>query len=426
MVSFLPRPNLAAWTLAALWAEWLWGRSVSESISRMLHRRRYDWHWHARALGVSAAALAANLPAGLPVAGFLGEWEPAFLAAVLWSFYQAGFSLKGRAVRTDTCSAQLLWSAPGPEHTPASYGPKTFEPATEVARLAVRRLISSRAEPVAWEMLHAAAWSEAAFRHMLPPESVSPKENSLARCQTLLADTIKNDREIESTAKEESEFGTTWWLPGDETITSPLSDQVEGEIAQTLLKNGPLATEELDRRICSFFPGLLTPEFRLLHACLESYGSPVEDGRAWTLRPEDYPASREEELRLIRRLLGGLGEKMGFALGGNDELNWIDRTGRKAYCFAFTATAAVGRYMLRKTFEPRRSWIVLPGGRATLVGYKLRRNILLRRAVSDGWRFLKFRHIRRLMEDRFLQPDNLDERMGLDPLEVTEDKVPYW
>jgi hypothetical protein len=44
--------------------------------------------------------------------------------------------------------------------------------------------------------------------------------------------------------------------------------------------------------------------------------------------------------------------------------------------------------------------------------------------VAKGWRFLKFRHIRRILEDPYLRPENLDERMSLDPLEVTEDKVP--
>ena len=57
--------------------------------------------------------------------------------------------------------------------------------------------------------------------------------------------------------------------------------------------------------------------------------------------------------------------------------------------------------------------------------YKLRRNILLRRAVDKGWRFLKFRHIRRLLEDPLLRPETLDERFGLDPLGTTEDRVPY-
>jgi hypothetical protein len=426
LITFLPRPNQAAWTLAAMWAEWLWGRAASAPLAGMLHRRWFDWNWHAHALTASAAALAAHLPAETPAATLLGEWEPPFLAAALWSFYQAGFALKGRAIRTDTGTAQLLWSAPGPEHTPLKYGPQSLEGASEIARLAVRQMISDRAEPVPWDLLHAAAWSDVVFRHMLPPESPQAEESEFARCQSILSEAIKEDPEIKSTEKkEEHEFGTTWWLPGDESITSPLSDQVEVEVARTLLEDGPIPTEELDRRICSFFPGLLTPELRLLHACLESYGSQAGDGQAWILRPEDHPSSRAEELQLVRATLGGLGVKMGYTPEGDREMYWTDSTGQKAYYFVFTGSAAVGRYLLQPVFDPRLSWIVLPGGRATLVGYKLRRNVLLRRAVADGWRFLKFRHIRRLLEDPYLRPENLTERMGLDPLEVTEDKVPY-
>jgi hypothetical protein len=425
VISYLPRPNQAAWTLSAMWAGWLWGRANSEPLASMLHRRRYDWNWHARALTASAAALAAHLPAGTPVAGCLGEWEPAFLAAVLWSFYQTGFPLNGRAARMDTSTVQLLWSAPGPDHPPAAIGPRSLDPAAETARLAARQLISNRAEPVAWDLLHAAAWSETAFHRMLPPGSAQAKESDFSRCQAALAGAVEKDPEIESTKKEESEFGITWWLPGDETITSPLSDQVEVEVARILLEEGPLSTEELDRRICSFFPGLLTPELRLLRACLESYGASADDGRTWTLRAEDHPPARAEALQQARRSLAGLGERMGFAARGGRELYWIDSGGEKKYCFVFTASAAVGGFLLQPVFDADRSWLVLPGGRATLVGYKLRRNVLLRRSVSKGWRFLKFRHIRRLLEDPYLRPENLDERMGLDPLDVTEDKVPY-
>ncbi|MBN1440596.1 MAG: hypothetical protein JW929_14405 [Anaerolineales bacterium] len=425
LITFLPRPNQAAWTLSAVWAEWLWGRAAAAPLAGSLQRRWFDWNWHARALGASAAALAASLPADLPAATFLGECEPGFLTSALWALYQAGFVLKGRAIRTDTGAAQLLWSTPGPEHTPLSYGPLNLEGAEDIARLAVRQLISSRAEPVPWDLMHAAYWSEEVFRRMLPPEPPQADESGFARCVTVLAEAVRTDKELKSTEKkEENEFGTTWWLPGDESITNPLADEVEMETARMLLEDGPLPAEELDRRLCSFFPGLLTPEQRLLQVCLESYGAPTEDGGAWVLRPEDHPASRTKEMELMRAALSGLGIKMGFAPEGNPEMYWIDASGRKAYCFLFIHSGAVGRYLLQPVFEPRLSWIVLPGGRATLVGHKLRRNVLLRRAVSKGWRFMKFRHIRRLLEDPYLRPENLDERMGLDPLEVTEDKVP--
>jgi hypothetical protein len=424
LISFLPRPNPAAWTLSAMWADWLWGRSAAGPLAGALHRRRYDWNWHARALTASALALAEHLPAGTPVAALLGESEPAFFAAALWSFYQAGFSLNGRALRPDTECAQLLWGAPGPDHTPVSHGPQSSEPAAEVGRLAARQLVSWRAEPTPLELLHAAAWSEAVHRRMLQPVSRQDVEKDFSRYVNVLSKAVEEDPEIRSTPPKESETGQTWWLPGDETLTSPLSDQVEVEAARILQENGPLTAEELDNRVCSFFPGLLTPDLRLVRACLDSYGLPAENG-AWVLRPEDHPTSREGELLIVRETLRGLGKKLGFAVEDKTEQQWTRVAGEEVCRFLFTASAAIGRLLLQRVPDPKRAWIVLPGGRAPLVLYKLRRNVLLRRAVNTGWRFLKFRHIRRLLEDPLLRPDNLDERFGLDPLGTTEDRVPY-
>jgi hypothetical protein len=424
LISFLPRPNPAAWTLSAMWADWLWGRSAAGSLAGALHRRRYDWNWHARALTASAMSLADHLPAGTPVAAIVGETEPAFYAAALWSFYQAGFTLNGRALRSDTECAQLLWSAPGPNHTPASYGPQTLEPAAELARLAARQLISWRAEPTPLELLHAAAWSETVHRRMLPPVSRPDDEKDFSHHLAVLSKAVEEDPEIRSTSPKDSETGQTWWLPGDEVLTSPLADQVEMEAARILLENGPLTAEELDYRICSFFPGLLTPELRLLQACLDSYGRTLENGTLM-LRPEDYPASREPELKIVRDTLGELGRKMGCTVKEEGEQHWIDSSGEEVCCFQFTASAAVGHFLFQPVADPKHAWIVLPGGRAPLVLYKLRRNVLLRRAVNTGWRFLKFRHIRRLIQDPLLRPENLDERLGLDPLGTTEDRVPF-
>ncbi len=423
LISFLPRPNPAAWTLSAMWADWLWGRTAAGTLAGALHRRRYDWNWHARALTASANSLAAHLPAGTPVATLVGETEPAFFGAALWSFYQAGFYLNGRALRSDTEQAQLLWSAPGPDHTPASLGPQTLEPAAEVARLAARQLISWRAEPTPLELLQAAAWSEAVHRRMLPASKPNA-ERDFSQCLSALGEAIETDPEIRSASREEGDSGPTWWLPGDESITSPLSDQVEVEAARILLENGPITADELDARLCAFFPGLLTPEQRLLQACLDSYGQAAGNG-ALALRPEDHPASREAELQIVRETLGGLGRKMGYTVSDKEAQQWVDGFGTEVGCFRFTASAAVGHFLLQPVTDPQHAWIVLPGGRAPLVIYKLRRNVLLRRAVGTGWRFLKFRHIRRLLQDPLLRPENLDERLGLDPLGTTEDKVPF-
>ena len=50
VVTALPRPNQAFWTLSAVWAGWIWGREAVTPFKGVLHRRRYDWSWHASAL----------------------------------------------------------------------------------------------------------------------------------------------------------------------------------------------------------------------------------------------------------------------------------------------------------------------------------------------------------------------------------------
>jgi hypothetical protein len=428
VITFLPRPNQAAWTLSAMWAGWLWGKRSTAPLGPVLRRRRYDWNWHMRALTASAAALGSHLRAGIPVLGMLGESEPEFFAAAVWSFQRAGFALRGRALRADTGTAQLLWNAPGPGAETALHAPKGYEPAFEVARLSSRQLISYRAEPTPWELLHAAAWTEAAARHLLPITAEDKKlETSFSRCQTRIREAVEKDPALLSAAREESETSHIWWLQGDELVGRPLADQVEMEIARILLEEGPLATEELDGRICAFFPGLLTPEARLVRACLESYGRLTEDGITWAIRPEDLPASREVELGIVRAALGDLGRKMGFAVEDGDAVYWKDFFGHRTHCFVVIATAMIGQYLLQPAYNPKISWIVLPGGRSPLAEYKLKRNIRLHQAVEGGWRFLKFRHIRHLLEEPNLGPDNINEWLGLDPLKAREEEeVPFF
>jgi hypothetical protein len=426
VISFFPRPNQAAWTLSAMWAGWLWGRSSAAALGPVLRRRRYDWTWHAQAIRASAAALAAHLPAETPFLGMLGESEPEFLAAAVWSMHQSGFVLQSRALRSDTDTAQMLWNAPGAGRPGVPHGPAGCEPTFEVARLASRQLISFRAEPVPWELLHAAAWTEAAARRIIPTASGEDKDTAFSQCQTAVRNAIQKDPTIQSTTRKESEAGQFWWLPGDDLVANPLMDLVEMEAARILLKEGPLAAEDLDSRICAFFPGLQTPEERLVRACLASYGREMGEGPVFGLRLEDYPAEREVELGIVRTGLLTLGDQLGFRVSEEKAICWADAFGHRTHCFLPIATGMIGRHLLNPAYDPKTSWIVLPGGRSPLVEYKIKRNVRLHRAVQAGWRFLKFRHLRNLMGERQLAPDNINDWLKLDPLKAAEDELPFF
>ncbi len=73
---------------------------------------------------------------------------------------------------------------------------------------------------------------------------------------------------------------------------------------------------------------------------------------------------------------------------------------------------------------PERRLIVLPGGRAGLVEYKLRRDQRLRAVLGQGWRFVKFRQVRWLAENESLRRDNFEELLELDPLSNRDPQLP--
>jgi hypothetical protein len=61
--------------------------------------------------------------------------------------------------------------------------------------------------------------------------------------------------------------------------------------------------------------------------------------------------------------------------------------------------------------------IVLPGSRARLAGFKLRRDARLPAALEQGWKLVKFRHLRRLAHDPTLTAESFAALLAGDPLE---------
>lgn len=95
---------------------------------------------------------------------------------------------------------------------------------------------------------------------------------------------------------------------------------------------------------------------------------------------------------------------------------WEDMGGNLRYVFHIIASAIIGELVYDTTHSPNQSLIVLPGGRANLVAYKLTRDRRLRQAVERGWRFIKYRQVRMLAETPALTKDTLDDFMSQDAL----------
>jgi hypothetical protein len=60
---------------------------------------------------------------------------------------------------------------------------------------------------------------------------------------------------------------------------------------------------------------------------------------------------------------------------------------------------------------------VLPGSRSNLLAFKQHENPLLDLAVKRGWRFLKFRHLRSLVDNLLLTRETFSMQVNTDPPE---------
>jgi hypothetical protein len=216
-----------------------------------------------------------------------------------------------------------------------------------------------------------------------------------------------------------------WWLTGATSATAsalPLTDRIEREIVRSLQKNPVLPFTELEQALCAHFTGLQTPPVEVIRAVLESYGEalPGQPG-IWRLRPGDTPAARRADLAAMHHHLTGLGHKLRFTVSSDSGdaypavVYWHD-SGEPAWSFYLMASSIISRYVLTPPAGAGgQRVLVLPGGRARLLAYKLRRDPRLAEAAA-GWRILKYRHLRDLSETAALTRDQWETLLDEDPL----------
>lgn len=452
VLTTLPRPNQAFWTLSALWSGWLWGRESAGAFKSVLRRRRFDWAWHTAALSAAFESLATMLDPSTPLFALVGEAEPAFLSAALISAASAGFDLEGVALRAESGQAQITWAAGQKQDGKRGRAGTPVQTAGEAGR----NFLKKRGQPSAYLPLHTAALcglAEAGELQMgasalqetsdlpidpSPSLSFSQVQATLKEAFTFRGGFLRYD------GSEQSLDVGQWWLreavesQKQEMDLIPLADRVEVALVRYLTKHSDCSLLELDRSLCASFPGLLTPDPELIQVCLESYGYQDKPGSGgWRLRTEDSPPVRKDDLQTARRMVKQLGERYGFKVGGSEnqpgrESNskatsspylWKDTNDHIHYVFYVIASAVFGEIVLKSRVPHGQSIIVLPGGRANLVAYKLRCNPFLEQEIDKGWRFLKYRHLRWLVENPVISYESFDQQLSMDPLTYTASQM---
>ena len=351
--------------------------------------------------------------------------------------HRSGFTLRGIALRPGQNAAQMTWEREAPS------APTVEAPALgldALVRQAVSAVLTNGGEPYAYPALltgAAAALCGAPAPKLRQAVSAAEAFNQVQ----LAANRVFTDSSFLahlSASPNHPESGL-WWLAQETSAASSqtvhsLADLAEMSLVRALLKNPGAPFAALDRAACAALPGLLTPPANLLLACLESYAAPetanqapgtpasaaVNAAAAWTLKKGEQPAARRADIKEMRASLAEIGQRLGYTARGEQPLTWYQPDGQPVYSFFLTASAVISRFVYDPANDPGRSVIVLPGGRANLLSFKLHRDPRLERAVAAGWRFLKFRQVRLMAQTAlpavFVQAD-WEKSLQADPLE---------
>jgi len=422
VVTVIPRYNQAFWTFSTIWAGWLWGHLASAYYKPLLKRRRFDWNWHTNALRSVFKHFCEFLDPDRPVLALIEELEPSFLSAVLLSFALSNIHLLDVCIRADSQDAQIHWSNKfSLLKNDLHISNTNLSNINQIIASAINSHLFERSEPSRYIYLHASALIAIIEKNLVGKLANLPVAE-------LMSEINKNIKEIllqsgNYICYRSSKYSLTtgyWWFsdPANK-LSMPYTDLIERKCIEYMHRNNEFSFTELYSYLCDQFPGLLTPEAEIVQLFLESYGETVEtSGISWKLKDQENPKYRNRDVKEINQQLAIIGERLGYVneIKNIETIIWRDHKNDPIYVFHIRTTAVFSEILDNNQFIHSHSFIVIPGGRTNLILYKLEKNPYLEKKFQKGWRFIKFRHIRRLHNDIELNEGNFDNKVDLDPL----------
>lgn len=430
MLSAIPRPNQAYWSLSALWSGWLWGREASAPFKSVLRRRRYDWAWHTTALSSALQYIESCLVPNAPFFTLVSEAEAGYLAALFIAAKLSGFDLHSLAVRADSSQVQAQWVMQSSEAEMISTAFPGSQKIQDRALNASLRLLKSKGEPAGILGIFTAALIDTL--ELIAPLSIEPNQAAdlYTNFQNAMQQVYLSRSELQRFGGSEGSLeGGKWWKGGSRATRSsespvlPLADRVEMAVVRAFQRQQTWDYSLLDNRLCEEFPGLDTPDASLIRACVESYADEDSPG-IWTLRPGERTQERRKDLVEIRKLLDQIMARLGLATRTpvadlpESQFSLIYETadGIEKYQFQVMVSAVLGPVMNVEATASRKAYIVCPGSRAILIDYKRRNNPVLNVQLEQSWKFTKFRLLRRVYESSPTDLEALEKQLDLDPL----------
>lgn len=367
-VTVFPRPNQAFWSLSAVWTGWLWGKTAAYHMKSALERKRFDWYWFSNALHQSLKDVRNTLSSEGKVFGLIPETETGFLASVLISAEYAGFTLYGSAYRPETELTQCLWQISRIE--------KKKQPpfSTSVCESSIKKLLLSRNEPIDRTTLYLACLESLSDQKVIPKVDSSLSYFAIKEFQQKILSILEDPEMLQGFHINIGNYEQQvfWGENLKERPEATLSDLVELSVIDLLEHEMDITQEEIDRKICQKFYGLLTPSSGIVEACLKAYTDehPQKPG---VIRLKEYLGSDSlhERKHVVGVHLRKIGTNLGFNVSNDFPIQWLKKTHEAEFSFNILLNAAIGRTIFSNTDEiTPTNVIVLPDQIMGLLKYK--------------------------------------------------------
>jgi len=416
IVTAIPRPNQAFWTLSALWTGWIWGQEIMAPIRQVLSRQRYDWNWHANALMSVFDAMTRHSPPATKIWGLIPENEPMLLLATLLAADSNGFKLDTFAQSLDDQLAQCGWFLnPQPSTKPHP------DQALSVAKESAINYLKKKGEPATYQQIHAAAITGMAHENKLAIDIFLQNINQATSETQKWIESIFKDTDLLSRISESQASLETgvWWLRDVSGADIPLMDRLEEVVYRHLVNATKATAEEIKNAVNQALPGIFTPEDELILNCLDSYADLVDSSsHLWRLRDSELPTNRKADKQKMLQSLVHIADRLNYRVSGFDPLDWYEEDATTpTYRFHVLTSAKLSTYIQTDTHQPQSNILVLPGSRANLLAFKSQRDPILGDKLRHHYLVVKFRLVRDLEINPLLSRELFKEQIYADPPE---------
>jgi hypothetical protein len=422
VLTAIPRPNQAFWTLSALWTGWLWGKESVTSIRQVLSRQRYDWNWHENALKVLFDAVQDLPNAANNFIGLIAEIEPMLTLAALLAANHSGYHLKEFAQSMDDQIAQCVWN-----RIPEPLSITLPGEASERAKFFILDYLRTKGEPAEYDLIHTAITSGLAHKNHLAVDIFLQNINQgTSETQKWLESHFINNADLIRIGGTTASLETgDWWLSNPRDTDSPLIDRVEEQIVRLLIDKQEITAKDLEEDIYQSFKGIFTPEDDIILNCLESYADLIDpEMHLWRLRDSEQPSARQKDVAEIHTALDHIAQCLEFKVSGEDPIYWHSNNhSEPIYSFQVFSSAMISKHLLNSQDAARINILVLPGSRANLLAFKQQQNPVLKQTLDRDYMVVKYRLIRDLEANPLLTRELFMEQIQADPPEYQSSQL---